>query len=57
MEHRWFYIVVLAAFVITGRKFLDAWKSEAADAPRWRAIHLTACIGCFLIVAFFEIQL
>ena len=54
---RWFYIVVLAIFVISGRKFLDAWKDEAPHAVKRRVIFGSLCLGCFLVVAFFEVQL
>ena len=53
---RWFYIVVLALFVIFGRKFRDAWKDESPKAPRRRLLFGGLCVACFLVVAFFEIQ-
>ena len=54
---RYFYILVLAVFVIAGRKFLDAWRDESPKAPRRRLIFGCLCLGCFVVVAFFEVQL
>ena len=53
----YFYIVVLAVFVIAGRKFLDAWRDESPKARTRRILFGGLCLGCFLVVAFFEIQL
>lgn len=54
--YRYFYIVVLAVFVIAGRKFLDAWREESPKAPRRRLLFGGLCLACFLVVGFFEIQ-
>ncbi len=56
-EDRWVYIVVLAVFVIAGRKFLDAWREEGPRGFRRRLIFGGLCLACFLVVAFFEVQL
>lgn len=53
----YFYIVVLAVFVIAGRKFLDAWRDESPKAFMRRVLFGGLCLACFLVVAFFEIQL
>ena len=52
-----FYIVVLAVFVIAGRKFLDAWRDESPKGRTRRFLFGGLCFACFLVVAFFEIQL
>ena len=58
MEHdRTFYIVVLAVFVVAGRKFLDAWRDETRRGRIQRIVFGTLCLACFLIVAFFEIRI
>lgn len=54
---RGFYIIVLAVFVIAGRKFLDAWRDEAPRARVRRILFGALCLGCFLVVAFFEVRL
>ncbi len=54
---RYFYILALAVFVIAGRKFLDAWKDESPKALPRRLIFGGLCLACFLVVAFFEVQL
>lgn len=54
---RYFYILVLAVFVIAGRKFLDVWRDETTGAPVRRIIFGSLCLACFLFVAFFEVQL
>ncbi len=54
--HRYFYIVVLAVFVIAGRKFLDAWRDDSPKAPRHRILFGALCLACFLVVSFFELQ-
>ena len=54
---RYVYIVILAIFVIAGRKFLDAWRDESPKGPRRRLVFGGLCLGCFLVVAFFEVKL
>ena len=54
---RLFYILALAVFVLAGRKFMDAWRDEGPTGPRRRFLFAGLCLGCFLIVAFFEIRL
>ncbi|WP_179954261.1 hypothetical protein [Denitrobaculum tricleocarpae] len=56
-QGRYLYILVLAVFVIAGRKFLDAWRDEAPGGTTRRVLFGGLCLACFLIVAFFEIQL
>ena len=56
-QARYFYILVLALFVIAGRKFLDAWRDESPGSRRRRLIFGGLCLACFLVVAFFEIRL
>ena len=51
------YIVVLAVFVIAGRKFLDAWKDESSKGLKRRLLFGGLCFACVLVVAFFEIRL
>lgn len=51
------YALVLAVFVIAGRKFLDAWRDDSPNAPTRRFIFGSLCLACFLVVAFFEIRL
>ena len=55
--NRYVYIVVLAVFVVSGRKFLDAWRSEAPSGRMRRFAFGALCLACFLIVAFFEVRL
>ena len=57
MQSRYLYIVVLAVFVIAGRKFLDAWRDESPKGPKRRLIFGSLCLACFIVVAFFEVQL
>lgn len=54
---RGFYIVVLAVFVIAGRKFMDAWRDETAKGRPRRILFGGLCFACFLAVAFFEVRL
>ena len=54
---RYIYIVVLAVFVIAGRKFLDAWRNETPRGRVQRFLFGGLCFGCFLLVAFFEVRL
>ena len=54
---RYLYIVVLAVFVIAGRKFLDAWRDETPGGRIKRFLFGSLCFGCFLVVAFFEVRL
>ena len=51
-----FPVVQAAVFVIAGRKFLDSWREETPTAPRRRLLFGGLCLGCFLVVGFFEIQ-
>ncbi len=57
MQSRYLYILVLAVFVIAGRKFLDAWRDESPKGPARRLIFGCLCVACFIVVAFFEVQL
>ena len=54
---RYLYILVLAVFVIAGRKFLDAWRDESPKGPRRRLFFGGLCLVCFVVVAFFEVRL
>ena len=54
---RFLYILLLAVFVIAGRKFLDAWRDASPKGRRQRFIFGGLCLACFLAVAFFEVQL
>ena len=56
-QHRYFYILVLAVFVIAGRKFLDSWRDDSPKGRKRRLIFGGLCLACFLVVAFFEIRL
>ena len=56
-QYRYVYIVVLAVFVISGRKFLDAWRDESPKRIARRFLFGSLCLACFLVVAFFEVQL
>ena len=56
-EIRYLYILVLAVFVIAGRKFLDAWRDESPKGLRRRLLFGGLCLTCFLAVAFFEVRL
>ena len=56
-QGRYLYILVLAVFVIAGRKFLDAWRDESPQGPKKRLLFGLLCLACFLVVAFFEVQL
>ena len=56
-EIRYFYIVMLAVFVISGRKFRDAWRDETENGKKQRLLFGSLCLACFLVVAFFEVQL
>lgn len=55
-QYRYVYIVVLAVFIISGRKFLDAWRGDEPHSLRRRLIFGSLCVACFLVVAFFEVQ-
>ncbi|MCG8594371.1 MAG: hypothetical protein MI785_08360 [Kiloniellales bacterium] len=54
---RYFYILLLALFVIAGRKFLDAWRDETRRGRRQRLVFGGLCLACFVAVAFFEVRL
>ena len=54
---RYLYILLLALFVIAGRKFLDAWRDDSPRGPMRRAVFGGLCLACFLAVAFFEVRL
>lgn len=54
---RYLYILVLAVFVIAGRKFLDAWRDDSPKGHKRRLLFGSLCLGCFLVVAFFEVRL
>ena len=54
--HRLFLVLVLVIFIISGRKFLDAWKDGTSKGRRHRLAFAGLFIVCFLIVAFFETQ-
>ena len=56
-QARYFYILLLALFVIAGRKFLDAWRDESPRGRRRRLVFGGLCLACFLVVAFFEVRL
>ena len=56
-EVRYFYILVLAVFVISGRKFRDAWRDDGPKGKKQRLIFGGLCLACFLVVAFFEVRL
>jgi hypothetical protein len=56
-EVRYFYILVLAVFVISGRKFRDAWRDDGPKGKKHRLIFGGLCLACFLVVAFFEVRL
>ena len=56
-QARYFYILLLALFVIAGRKFLDAWRDDSPGGGRRRLLFGGLCFACFLVVAFFEIRL
>ena len=56
-QYRYLYILILAVFVVAGRKFLDAWRDEAPKGRRRRLFFGSLCLICFLVVAFFEIRL
>ena len=56
-QARYFYILLLALFVIAGRKFLDAWRDESPGGLWRRLFYGGLCLACFLVVAFFEVQL
>ncbi len=58
MDHsRYVYILVLAVFVVSGRKFLDAWRNESPRGRLQRFAYGGLCLACFLVVAFFEVRL
>ena len=54
---RYTYILVLAVFVVSGRKFLDAWRDETPGGRIRRYAFGALCFACFLVVAFFEVRL
>ncbi len=54
---RYFYIIVLAVFVVAGRKFLDAWRDDTPKGLPRRLFFGGLCLACFLVVAFFEVRL
>ena len=54
---RYLYILLLALFVIAGRKFLDSWRDESPKGPARRLVFGGLCLACFLVVAFFEVRL
>lgn len=56
-SYRIIYVLILAVFVIAGRKFLDAWRNETPAGARQRWLYGGACFACFLVVAFFEVRL
>lgn len=56
-QARYLYILLLALFVIAGRKFLDSWRDETPRGRRQRLIFGGLCLACFVAVAFFEVRL
>lgn len=54
---RYLYILLLAIFVIAGRKFLDAWRDQTRGGLVRRLLFGGLCLACFVVVAFFEIRL
>lgn len=56
-QARYLYILLLAVFVISGRKFLDAWRDTSRGGRMRRLLFGGLCLACFLVVAFFEIRL
>lgn len=54
---RYFYILLLALFVLAGRKFLDSWRDESPSGRKRRLVFGGLCLACFLAVAFFEVRL
>lgn len=57
MDSRYLYILILALFVIAGRKFLDAWRDETSVGLKRRFVFGGLCVGCFLVIALFEVRL
>ena len=56
-QNSYIYILILALFVIAGRKFLDAWRDETTAGIRRRFVFGGLCLACFLTIAIFEIRL
>lgn len=55
-QSRYVYILILALFIIAGRKFLDAWRDETAAGSRRRFGFGGLCLACFLAIAFYEVM-
>lgn len=54
---RWLFILALAGFVLAGRGFLAAIRSEVAADRRRAVIYGLIVVACFLLLAFFQIRL
>ena len=55
-QSRYFYILILALFIVAGRKFLDAWRDETAAGARRRFAFGGLSLACFLAIALFEVM-
>lgn len=55
-QSRYVYIVILALFVIAGRKFMDAWRDETPAGTRRRFTFGSLSLACFLAIALFEVM-
>ena len=49
------FILALVAFVVSGRKFLDAWRDESDRGRPRRFIYGGLCLACFIALGFFSL--
>jgi hypothetical protein len=52
---RLFFIFALIGFVISGRKFMDAWRDESDRGRPRRYIFGGLCLAFFVAMGFFEL--
>jgi len=48
-------ILALIGFVLSGRKFLDAWRIKGKGGRPLRVLYGALCLACFVIIGFFQL--
>lgn len=52
---RIFFVLALICFVVSGRKFLDAWRDDTEKGRPRRFLFGGLCLVCFIVMGFFEL--